>query len=181
MRTHESGTPNPGRGTFRGCSRGQFSSLDAMFGMAGMALVLVLSFALFSTLFGSVASSLDSKGMDAHSLAAMDELMGKGEPADWQFRNLSSVSNWGIASQDGVLERSKLAALNSTLASNYTLVRERIGLSRYDFSLEVSDFYNGTLFYSMGAGPGNSTHTISIAEPAAMDGALVMVRLRVYG
>ncbi len=74
MRTHESGTPNPGRGTFRGCSRGQFSSLDAMFGMAGMALVLVLSFALFSTLFGSVASSLDSKGMDAHSLAAMDEL-----------------------------------------------------------------------------------------------------------
>lgn len=153
------------------------SSLDAVFGLAGMGLILLMSFALFSSIFGSVVSSLDGREQAIKSHYAMEQLLSPGEPANWQVLNASDAGNYGLEKEPSVLDPAKIIALNSTIAANYTLVQERLGLSKYNFSIRISDLGGGSVLYSMGnAGEGN---VISVAEVSSLNNTLVMVQLRV--
>ena len=153
------------------------SSLDAMIGLTGMVFLLLFSMAAFSFLFGKVSSSMDYKDMEARSHYAMGQLLSRGDPQGWNALNLSQVNNFGISSEDGILSRDKILSLNSTIASNYSFVAARLGISKYNYSIQISNFYSGVALYYMGNA--NTSRVISQSQMSTLDGSLVLVQLRV--
>lgn len=158
-----------------GCLRGQFSTLDALVALSGMTLALLLSLGLFSTLYDGIASSQDTGDMEIKSFYALEQLLSPGDPPVWQYLPLNETSNFGIESESGVLDGSKIAALSSLIASNYSMVQERLGLSRYNFSLEILDYYNGSSIYALGNV--NVTGNLRMQRVSALNGSLVRVRM----
>ncbi len=152
--------------------RGQISSLDAMGGLGGLILIVLLSLVLFSSLYDRMSLTMDKKAQELASFYAMEQLMGAGEPANWQYS--SAVRNYGLAREPGVLDISKISAL---ISANHSLVAERLGLSKYNFSVEILDFYNNSVLYSTGSA--NSSNMVSVQRVSSLNGSLVLVRLKV--
>lgn len=159
--------------------KGQLSTLDALVALSGMTLALLLGLALFSTLYGGIASSQDASDMEIKSFYALEQLLSPGDPPVWQYLPLNETNNFGIETEAAVLDTSKIAALSSLMNSNYSVVQERLGLSRYNFSLEISDYYNGSSIYSLGNV--NATGNLRMQRISTLNGALVRVRMVVSG
>ncbi|VVB98061.1 Uncharacterised protein [uncultured archaeon] len=157
--------------------KGQLSTLDAMVALAGLALVTITALALFATLYGNVSSSADRKDMEIKSYYALEELLTRGTPANWQTLGQDSIDNYGLAREDAVLDPDKLAAFNATMAANSTIVRERLGLSKYNFSIKVSDYYSRAPIY--GVGSVNESSAAGLERVSTLNGSLVLVQFRV--
>lgn len=150
-----------------------------MSALAGLTLVVMIALTLFSFLYTNIFGSLEKNEMELKSYQAFEQLLSRGEPANWQTLNLSEIMNFGIEKENSVLDESKILALNSTLASNASLVKDRLGISKYNFSLEISDFYTAAQLYSIGSASSNKT--ISMQYISTLNGSLVLVRMKVAG
>ncbi len=156
-------------------AKGQLSTIDAMVGLAGIIMVFMLSAALFSTLYGKISSSMGKKEMEISSYYALEQLLSDGDPANWH--TLSTFNNFGLEKGIGVLDADKVAALNSSIAANYSFVKERLGISKYNFSVEVMDYYNRSHIHSMGSA--NSSDVISMQRISTLNNSLVIVQFKV--
>ena len=148
-----------------------------MFGLSGMLFILLLSIAAFAFLFENVSSSLDYRDMQARSYYASMQILSRGDPPAWASLNSSQINNYGLVREAGVLDQAKIGALSSEILSNYSLVAARLGISKYNYSIQIIDFYNGSILYSMGYA--NSSRVISQSEMSYLNGSFVLVQLKV--
>ncbi len=157
-------------------SKAQFSTIDALFGITGMLAALILSLALFSLFYEGVALSIEKKDMETKAYYAMEELLSRGEPANWHTLNESAVNNYGMEYEMGVLDENKVSAL---MATNYSLVKDRLGISKYNFSITILNS-NSEPVYSFGANSTGQNTTLTIERLSTLNNSLALVRLKVF-
>lgn len=158
-------------------SKGQFSSLDAMLAIGGLLLIITLSLATFAAMYEKMSASVARKDMELRAYYAFGQLLSPGNPPNWQEAAPGAATNFGLEAENSVLDSGKLDAFNSTMASNYSLARDRLGLSAYNFSVTVSNYYNSSRMYLMGAT--NPSDSVTMSYVSTLNGSLVLVRMMV--
>ena len=89
------------------------------------------------------------------ALYAADALVTtSGDPKSWQILNLTTQINQtnaiGLANSRCVLNNDKLVALKNYENSSYNAIKEKLGLSRYDMNILITDKYGNNTYYEFG-------------------------------
>ncbi len=158
-------------------SKGQLSTIDSIFGTIGLILIILIGFILFPLIYSGVSLFLEEKNIELKSFYAIEQLLSSGSPSNWNFLSLDKVNNFGIEEQSGVLDVNKIIAFNSSVVNNYSFVTNLLGLSLYNFSIVISDYYTNIPIYSIGLV--NSTNSLSLQRVSSINNSLVIVRMRV--
>lgn len=153
--------------------KGQYSSVDAMVGLAGLSFVMMLSIYLVSHIYSDIAGHTADEDAKIRAFYALGQIMSPGEPANWHLSSAAAVS-YGIGDGESVINPAKLSALSS---ANRTEVAERLGIAGWNYSLSISDLANGSLVYSDGANA--SQNAVLVRQVSTMNGENVLVELTV--
>jgi hypothetical protein len=104
----------------------------------------------------------------------------QGNPPDWQNREVTPENTraLGLVSEDNVLDRSKLVALDG---AGYQNLREIMGLGSEDFEITVSGNFNGapTVYFDKGKSPQTGERMI-VRRYALYNGTLVELKIQAY-
>ncbi|MGC8571852.1 MAG: hypothetical protein ACP5RI_01970 [Candidatus Micrarchaeia archaeon] len=139
--------------------KGQFWSIDAMFGLFIFSIALVIAAFIWSTVNNQISTSLSSGAtmikLETQTFAA--SLLSKGSPSNWySVVNTTNISTWqdiyiGLESnnQTKAISQNKLAALVSMSNYNYQATKQALGIG-YDYYIDI----NGkTLNINIGKNP----------------------------
>jgi len=111
---------------------------------------LLIFYNASTAIFNNVAVFENTKLADetAH-LALNSMLLSSGEPWNWETRNPSTVSLFGLSFSPNVVEPAKAIALAHLLDDNATYIptRTSLGLGAYEAYFRVSDSVGSTLSY----------------------------------
>lgn len=119
--------------------KGQIWSLDFAMSVMIFSLLIVMLFFSWSYLYNQNLRQLEFADIENMGLVVSDSLIrGQGVPADWNATNVQTI---GLAETDNVLDTGKVVTFFSM---NYLDARPLIGVSRYNYYIEMSDI-NGTL------------------------------------
>ncbi|OGG73789.1 hypothetical protein A3A40_00810 [Candidatus Kaiserbacteria bacterium RIFCSPLOWO2_01_FULL_54_20] len=131
--------------------KSQIFSLDFVFSMVVLVLILSILGSTWLNLQNSLAQQENRRRAVENSAAATDFLVSsQGFPEDWQNSanlSLSSVSNIGLKGTKGV-SLAKLLAL-ANVSTDYYALKDKMGLAKYHFRLVVSEnFSNSSVMLS---------------------------------
>lgn len=152
--------------------KGQHSALDVLAAISGLMIIVTLSFVLFAFVYNNIIESIQEREMQISTYYAFEQLLNSGNPVNWHF---SFIDNYGLERQSSVLDNSKLIAFST---ENYTLIKEKLGISKYNFSLNIYNYYNQTPLYSFGSA-NNSSTIITMQRIAILNDSLVLVKFQV--
>lgn len=158
-------------------SKAQLSTMDGMFGLIGLTFVLIFGMYLFSFFYIEIPKEIEENEMKTTAFYAFEQLLSSGNPANWQYLNLSAINNFGVESENSILDETKMLALNSTITTNYSFVKERMGIPKYNFSVRISDYYTQAILYSIGNTSTNNV--ISTQRISMLNNSLVLVQFKV--
>jgi hypothetical protein len=103
-----------------------------------------------------------------------------GVPESWENLpngNESGIVSLGLVDERNVLNNAKLARL-SNLSGNYTLMKQKLGVTRYNFYVNISS--SNSTYYFFGVGnPGNESAELD--RLALLNGSMVLVHIGVWG
>ena len=126
--------------------KSQIFSLDFVFSIVVLVLILSILGSTWLNLQGSIAQQENRRRAVENSAAAADFLVAsQGFPEDWQDAenlSLSSVSNIGLKGVKGI-SLSKLLAL-ANVSSDYYTLKAKMGIARYNFRLVVSENFSNS-------------------------------------
>ncbi len=162
--------------------KGQIFSTDLM--IASIVFLFILTTA---AVYGNqLANRLyfieqDSEMRQIGQQAANILLLTTGSPANWQqLSSLEEVNVIGLAEHQNFLSIEKMTQMKTLTSSNYEDLKEVLGLSKFDFKLEVKSLQNNLIVESFGQEPGLESRVVSINRIAIYDSNNVVVRLRVF-
>ncbi|MEW6749336.1 MAG: hypothetical protein AB1295_06545 [Candidatus Micrarchaeota archaeon] len=160
-------------------SKGQVWSVD--FTAASLTFIFML------LLFAIAWRSLDMRWghasmyrqMQTDALFAADSLLTTpGEPAGWERGDLGEAEAIGLAASRSVLDSGKLSRLSQE-NSSYYLVKERLGVQRYDLGIRITDLDREETLYEYGVFGTGLNDSVSLDRLAILDGESVIVRVEV--
>ena len=117
--------------------KGQIISMDLM--VASLIVITIISglgVLLYQyTIYETQQSELTA--LSLRSEPALNVLMSSsGNPSDWETRSCDEIKSFGFLSEPAVVNSSKLEAF---ILLDYNCVKNRLGLSGYDFYFEARD------------------------------------------
>lgn len=164
-------------------SRGQLFSTEIIISFSlFLAAILVFIF-VWNSIFSSYAEEQSDRRMEVSLLGISDmAMLSPGDPQDWEGTAMENASAFGLATSRNVLSEKKLYAMQSLFASNYTMMRERMGAGGYGLYIEV-DGSGGTVLYDFGqaADPANGSISQATSDRLAiLNGNVVNVKVQVW-
>lgn len=168
-----------------GSMRGQTWTIDFIMGTVVLLFVMINFILLWNSI--SLRWSLVEKHLQMESSAcfASESLLATpGEPEGWEMLPSfdGNVSALGLASGRNELNRMKCDRLVAENATNYALIKDRLGLQRYEFGMQVTDLSRNTVHYTFGRFSGGGlNNTLSFDRFAVLDGDPVVVHMEVWG
>jgi hypothetical protein len=128
-------------------NKGQFFSPDLIIAL----LIFIIILAFFSVVSSAIAVQIDlyytKNSLEEFSHAVTSPLVSfSGEPFDWENESLVDINFFGLVSEKNVLDQRKIERFVSLLDSDYDSVREKLGLGKYDFQLNIVDSNGSTIF-----------------------------------
>ena len=148
----------------QGFKKGQFFSYDAIIAGALLSIMMALLFIYWSSAHSLVFNQIDD--MYRAGISVSDTLLTPGSPAYWDSGNVHQL---GLTDEFGSLKlnSTKVLALYNYAVSDYFLMREKFGISRYDLLITLEGFSVGGET-NIGIVPSNPTGQISIIRPVIL-------------
>jgi hypothetical protein len=121
--------------------------------------------------------------MEESAFMASEALMATtGEPKSWEMLQHidGNVSAIGLVNGRNELNRMKLGKLVEEDATAYETVKQRLGLQRYEFGVNVTSLDGSVTHYAFGRFCGGSMNsTVGFVRLGILDGSPVIVHLEV--
>ncbi|MFA5763225.1 MAG: hypothetical protein WC915_00245 [archaeon] len=158
--------------------KGQFFSPDLIIAVLIFLTILFFFFNASDAIFSRVDLSENLTAADEVSHNTMNILIySPGVPFNWETKNFSQISLFGLAIQKNVIDEAKLVKLISFLDNDdeYLLIKEKMGLGKNEFKLELVN-YDGNVLYSSNHVFGASKYKLSYERIVLFNGQQAILR-----
>lgn len=125
--------------------RGQFFSPDLIIAL----IVFIIILAFFFVTSHAVATQIDLYYQKneieevSHTILNPLVLFG-GEPYNWELQTFSDLNRVGLAKEKNILDPQKVDKFIEFLDNNYTALKSKMSLGKFDLKFELQDF-NGSI------------------------------------
>jgi len=158
--------------------------MDLMSGIVVLS-IMVLIFALsWNDLVARWHASQNYREMETAALFASEALMGtSGEPRGWEslpVMNSSGLTSFGLVSGRNELNKLKVEHLVAANATSYDVVRERLGVQRYQLGIRFLDLNRTQVFYEFGNFAGAMNPSVVVERIGILENKPVLVRMEVW-
>lgn len=164
--------------------KGQVWSFDTLIAASVLAFILLFCLLIWNTLAIRAEKSMEYREMRQAALHASDSLaLTPGEPAGWHKMSELSESNLqslGLASTRNKLDYNKIQQFASLNSTNYTVFKKTLGLSKYDYSLTITDINKTNAYYSTGINAYANSTKASITRLVVLNGSEALLNLEVW-
>ena len=168
-----------------GSMRGQIWATDFTAGIAVLTFILMLFMLMWNGMAMRWNAGSRHMAMEESAFMASEALMAtSGEPKSWEMLPHidGNVSALGLVNGRNELNGMKLAKLVEEDATAYETVRERLGLQRYEFSVNVTSIDGSVTHYAFGRFCGGGmNNTVSFERLGILDGSPVIMHVEVWG
>ena len=106
-------------------------------------------------------------------------VLNSGIPNNWQDLNINSIYQIGLAKSNNELDKNKLLKFID-LNSQYSLVKDKLGLSQYDFYISFVNGQSSNTLYEFGINPTNNSAVTIITRYATLDSNIIKINLKVW-
>lgn len=154
-----------------GSMKGQFFSYDAIIAGAIFAVLLTLLFVYWSSLRSIIFTQIDD--MFRVGTSVSNSLLTPGSPSNWDTTNVLKI---GLTTEANAmrLDPGKITNLSLMTLNNYDEIREKLGVSPYDFLLVVGDD-------RIGIPPSPSAKgSINVSRPVVVNGIPRQMSLTIW-
>lgn len=164
--------------------KGQVWSLDFFAVSVTMALLLMLFIITWNFLAIRWSNIQSYDELWSASLSATDALViTPGQPVNWedvQMLNDSNVVTFGLANSRNVIDNNKLSRFADFTQSNYSIVKSKLGLVRYDFFINVTSMGKETSYYQIGSKGSSVNEAVVFERLMLLNGSIVNLRMEVW-
>ena len=164
-------------------SKGQLFSTEIIFSFSLFLAAILVFILVWNSIFSSFVEDQADRRMEVSLIGIADmTVLSPGDPQNWELTSGLNANAFGLASSRNVLSSKKLSAMQSLFASNYTLMRTKMGAGGYGLFIEVTDA-SGTVLYNFGQSSNSTNLQVSqvTAERLAMlDNQIVNLRVQVW-
>ena len=156
--------------------RGQFFSPDLIIAVLIFFTILFFFFNASDAIFSRVDLSENLTAADEVSHNTMNILIySPGVPINWETNNFSELNIVGLAVQKNIIDENKLVKLIYFLDNEYLLTKEKMGLGKNEFKLELVN-YDGEVLYSSNHVFGASNYKLSYERIVLFNGQQAILR-----
>ena len=165
--------------------RGQVWSMDLTIGLLALAFIIMLFMLTWDNLSMRWGSASEHTQMEASAFFAAESLLSTpGEPESWEMLPHidEGVRAIGLANGRNELNRMKIEKLVSENSTSYITIKNRLGLQRYDFGMQITSLDGEDTYYEFGLFSGGALKNSLVFERMAiLDGEPVMLHMEVWG
>ncbi len=164
--------------------KGQVWSLDFFAVSVTLTLILMLFIVTWNFMAVRWSNIQSYNELWSASLSATDALViTPGQPANWddiQTLNDSNVVTFGLANSRNVIDNNKISKFVSFTQSNYSIVKSKLGLVRYNFFINISSMEKETTYYQIGSKGSPLNETVVFERLILLNGSIVNLRMEVW-
>jgi hypothetical protein len=165
--------------------RGQVWSMDLTIGLLALAFIIMLFMLTWDNLLMRWGSASEHTQMEASAFFAAESLLATpGEPESWEMLPHidEDVSAIGLANGRNELNRMKIEKLVSENSTSYTTIKNRLGLQRYEFGMQITSLTGEVTYYEFGRFSGGALKkSLTFERIGILDGEPVMLHMEVWG
>ena len=151
--------------------------------MVLLSFMLLFSLILWNSLAARWKTSADYRQLQTDALFASDALMTtSGQPYSWEMRSSidNNISVIGLANGRNELSAAKIEKLVAANSSAYGLVKEKLGLSRYELFINITSIEGNSVGYVFGRPPGGMNSSVAYERLGLLNGTPVSVKIEVW-
>jgi hypothetical protein len=157
---------------------------DFVVGLLAISFIMLIYTLLWNSIVIRWNQSNKAQSLEESAIFASESLLATaGDPQSFERAgNINtSIRGIGLVNSRNELSRikiEKLIADNST----YTIVKNRLGLSKYNFGFKIYDLQKNQIYYSYGQfSSGKLNDTVSFDRFAVLDNEAVIFHMEVFG
>ncbi len=164
--------------------RGQIWSMDLTIGLVALAFIIMLFMLTWDNLSMRWGSASEHTRMEASAFFAAESLAATpGEPESWEMLPHidGNVSAIGLANGRDELNRMKIEKLISENSTKYSLIKEKLGLQRYEFGMRITSLTGEQTYYEFGRFSGGALkNSLTFDRMGILDGEPVIMHMEVW-
>jgi len=164
--------------------KGQAWTFDFTAGMIILLAILLFFIFIWNGLAMRWNSVNEYRQMQFDSLFAAEALMSTtGHPSNWETLpaiNSTTVDSLGLVNGRNELNNLKLEKLVSINSTSYSFVKDRLGLSRYEFGLRITNLAKDSTYHDFGRFAGPLNNSVVFERLGMLNGSVVLVHLEVW-
>jgi hypothetical protein len=164
--------------------KGQIWTIDFTSGAVMLTIVLLLFLLTWNSLVVRWNYSNDYRQMQTDAIMAAEALVSTtGEPNSWEMLpalNDSNIKAMGLTDSRNVLNLMKVEKLVAENATAYYIVRERLGVQRYDLGIRILDLERENTYYEFGKFSGGLDTVVVYQRLAVLEGEPVVLHVEVW-
>ncbi len=148
-----------------------------------LSFILLFSMLVWNSLAMRWNSSSDYREMQTDALFAAEALMTTpGTPKSWEMlpQMNGSITTIGLVNSRNELNRLKIEKMVSENDTAYGLVKNRLGLQRYELGINITSLDKRAAYYEFGAFPGGLENAVVFERMGILNETPVMVRIEVW-
>jgi len=157
-------------------SKGQFFFPDLI--IALIVFIIILAFFFLSSHATGIQIDLyyTNNNLEETSHTVVNPLvLFSGEPYNWEIKDFADLNRIGLVSERNVLNVQKVNKFVEYLTNNYSDLRAKMSLGKYDFKFELHDF-NGSIIKEGGYVNPDFVSKITQNRVASYNGRQVIVK-----
>lgn len=157
-------------------SRGQIASIDLLVSILLFVIIFITLRGIWLNNISTVGTELDQFQMQMQAKQSLNVLLNtSGDPTNWESVNPSLINLIGISDSKEVISNKKI---NSFIKLPYLVSQEKMGLTKYDFNLEL--FSNETAILSYGMPIDNNSKVVELKRFVVYNGGEALVVFKVF-
>ena len=170
-----SGLPKAPKALPNFSGKGQFFSSDLIIALVVFTVILAFFYVSSQSLTTQINIFYAKNQLEEVSHTTISPLvLFSGEPYDWEIKSFSDLNRVGLVKEKNVLSVLKVNKFIEYLDNNYTLLREKLALGKYDIKFQIQDF-NGSIIKEGGVVNQDFVARISQRRIASYENRQVMV------
>jgi hypothetical protein len=161
--------------------KGQIWSTDFITGAVMLTIILLLFMLSWNNLAVRWNTSNDYRQMQTDAIFASEALMTTpGYPYSWEMMdNISTINTIGLVNGRNELNTLKVHKLVES-NSSYELVKQKLGVQRYDLGIRITDLEQETTHYEFGAFHQGLSTLVIVERMGMLNDTPVMVSVEVW-
>lgn len=157
---------------------------DFVVGLLAISFIMLIYTLMWNSITLRWNQTNKAQSLEESAIFASESLLSTtGEPKSFERADNinSTIRGIGIVNSRNELSRTKIEKLIAD-NSTYTIVKNRLGLSKYNFGFRVYDLQKNQIHYSYGQfSSGKLNDTVSFDRLAVLDNEAVIFHMEVFG
>jgi len=164
-------------------SRGQVLTIDFVLSLGVFLAAFYILFMLWGVVQGILLLNMNELEMSKIAVSISQSLASTpGQDSNWHVTSMENSSAFGLAWRSNMLQSEKLDEFMSLNATNYTLVKEKMGAGKYELYVFIDEL-DGLRLHEFGLAPPDASrkHTTQSSQRFAMlNGRIVILQVEVW-